>query len=200
MIALIDYGVGNLRSVEKALRSVSAEVRLTSDPSHVLAAEKVILPGVGAFGDGMAELKTRNLDRAIHQIVVDKKPLLGICLGMQLLLESSEEMGLHQGLGLLRGRVRRFEFTHLKVPHTGWNQLLPTRSDPLLAGIDSGAYAYFNHGYYCDAADEDALASTEYGIRYASVLAKGDIYGVQFHPEKSQQVGQTILRNFVENC
>jgi glutamine amidotransferase len=200
VIALIDYGVGNLRSVEKALRSVSAEVRLTSDPSHVLAAEKVILPGVGAFGDGMAELKARNLDRAIHQIVADKKPLLGICLGMQLLLESSEEMGLHEGLGLVRGLVHRFELKQLKVPHTGWNQLLPTRSDPLLAGLDSGAYAYFNHGFYCDAADEDVLAHTDYGIRYPSVLAKGNIYGVQFHPEKSQQVGQTILRNFVENC
>ena len=200
MIALIDYGVGNLRSVEKALRSVSAEVRLTSDPGLILAAEKVILPGVGAFGDGMAGLKARNLDRPVQQIVADKKPLLGICLGMQLLLESSEEMGFHGGLGLLPGRVRRFELTQLKVPHTGWNQIVPTRSDPLLAGLDTGAYAYFNHGYYCDAADEDTLAHTDYGIRYASVIAKGDIYGVQFHPEKSQQVGLLILRNFVENC
>lgn len=200
MIALIDYGVGNLRSVEKALRSVTAEVQLTSDATVILASEKVVLPGVGAFGDSMAGLEERGLVEPLGELVAGGKPLLGICVGMQLLLELSEEMGLHEGLGLLAGRVRRFESQDLKVPQTGWNQIHPTRPNPLLDGLEAGSYAYFNHSYYCDTVDEDTLAYTDYGIRYPSVVARNRLYGVQFHPEKSQRVGLAILRNFVEHC
>ena len=200
MIALVDYGVGNLRSVDKALKTVTDEVQLTSDPTVILASDKVVLPGVGAFGDGMTGLKERGLVETLLEIAASGKPLLGICLGMQLLLERSEEMGLHEGLGLLPGRVRRFESTDLKVPQTGWNQIHAIRENPLLNGLEIRAYAYFNHSFYCDAADEETLAHTDYGIRYASVVASDHLYGVQFHPEKSQRVGLTILRNFVELC
>lgn len=200
MIALVDYGIGNLRSVEKALRTVTEEVQLTSDPTVVLAADKVVLPGVGAFGDGMLGLKERGLVEPLREIVDAGKPLLAICVGMQLLFEWSNEMGVHEGLGLLPGRVQRFESKELKVPQTGWNQIHPTRSSPLLDGLESNAYAYFNHAYYCEATPEDTLAYTDYGGRYASVIASGHLYGVQFHPEKSQRVGLAILRNFAERC
>lgn len=200
MIALVDYGIGNLRSVEKALRAVTEEVQLTSDPKVVLIADKVVLPGVGAFGDGMLGLRERGLVGPLHEIVDGGKPLLAICVGMQLLFEWSNEGGKHEGLGLLPGRVQRFESEELKIPQTGWNQIHATRSNPLLDGLESGAYAYFNHAYYCEAAPEDTLAYTDYGGRYASVIASGHLYGVQFHPEKSQRVGLAILRNFVEHC
>ncbi len=198
MIALVDYDLGNLRSVEKALETIGADVRLTSDPEVILAAEKVVLPGVGAFGDGMVGLRRYGLIEVIPEVVRRGTPLLGICVGMQVLFEEGEEHGRHQGLGLLPGRVRRFETAGLKVPQTGWNQILPARETMLLDGLLPGDYAYFNHGYYCDAAPDDTLAQTEYGVRYASVVGRGRLYGVQFHPEKSQRVGMTILRNFVE--
>ena len=200
MIALVDYGIGNLRSVEKALRTVTEEVQLTSDPTVVLAADKVVLPGVGAFGDGMLGLEERGLVEPLREIVDAGKPLLAICVGMQLLFEWSNEMGVHEGLGLLPGRVQRFESKELKVPQTGWNQIHPTHSSPLLDGLESNAYAYFNHAYYCEATPEDTLAYTDYGGRYSSVIASGHLYGVQFHPEKSQRVGLAILRNFAERC
>jgi glutamine amidotransferase len=197
-VALIDYGIGNLRSVEKALQAVGAEVCLTSDPEMVLAAEKAVLPGVGAFGDGMAGLTVRGLVGAIQQSVQDGKPLLGICLGMQLLFEGSEELGEHAGLGLLPGKVMRFPENRLKIPHTGWNQLIFTPA-PLLNGLEPGCYAYFNHSYYCQPASAgDVLATTEYGLVYASVVGRGRLYGMQFHPEKSQAVGLQLLRNFVQ--
>jgi len=198
MIALVDYGVGNLRSVEKAFMTVGADAMLTSDPGAIRTADKVVLPGVGAFGDGMAGLRERGLVEPLLEFAAQQKPLLGICLGMELLFEESDELGTFEGLGLLRGKVRRFELEALKVPHTGWNQLQPTGADRLLEGLPPDAYAYFNHGYYCAAAKEDTLAYTEYGIRYGSVVGTGKLYGVQFHPEKSQQVGLTILRNFSE--
>jgi len=198
MIALVDYDLGNLRSVEKALETIGADVQLTSDPEVILAAEKVVLPGVGAFGDGMVGLRRYRLVEVIPEVVRRGTPLLGICVGMQVLFEEGEEHGRHQGLGLLPGRVRRFETAGLKVPQTGWNQILPARETMLLDGLLPGDYAYFNHGYYCDAAPDDTLAQTEYGVRYASVVGRGRLYGVQFHPEKSQRVGMTILRNFVE--
>jgi imidazole glycerol-phosphate synthase subunit HisH len=198
MIALVDYDLGNLRSVEKALAAVGADVQLTSDPDAILSADKVVLPGVGAFGDGMANLRRRGLAEVIQVVVARGTPLLGICVGMQVLFEESEEHGRHQGLGLLRGRVPRFEPSDLKVPQTGWNQILPSRETVLLQGIQPGDYAYFNHSYYCAAAADDTLAQTEYGVYYASVVGRGRLYGVQFHPEKSQRVGLAILRNFVE--
>lgn len=200
MIALVDYGSGNLRSVEKALTAVGAEVCLTSDPGVILGADKVLLPGVGAFGDAMSELAERGLTEVIKKTAARGIPLLGICVGMQLLFEESEEHGCHIGLGLLPGRVQRFEMTGLKIPHTGWNRILPTRDNLLIYGLPSGAYAYFNHSYFCEATTADTMAYTEYGSPFSSIVGRGCLYGVQFHPEKSQQVGLTILRNFVESC
>jgi len=199
MIALIDHGVGNLRSVEKALAAVGASVALTADPERLLAADKVVLPGVGAFADAMDGLRSRGLETVVRAITKRGTPFLGICVGMQMLFESSEEHGEHPGLGLLPGRVRRFEPGELKVPQTGWNQVRPQGDPDLLAGLGPGSYAYFNHSYYCDPQDPaDVLGWTTYGRRYASVVGRGRLYGVQFHPEKSQQVGLQILRNFVE--
>jgi glutamine amidotransferase len=199
VIALIDYGIGNLRSVQKALEAVGGEVCLTSQKDEILEAEKAVLPGVGAFGDGMQGLQQRGLLPAIESLVDRETPLLGICLGMQLLFETSLERGEHLGLGLLAGQVMAFESDRLKIPQTGWNQILPERESILLAGIPQGSYAYFNHGFYCQPADEEVIvASTQYGIRYSSIVARGRLYGVQFHPEKSQSVGLQILKNFVE--
>lgn len=201
MIALIDYGIGNLRSVAKALGAVDAEVHLTSCPADVLAADKVVLPGVGAFGDGMARLVQMGLDSAILALARRGTPILGICLGMQLLFEQSKEMGTHSGLGLLKGSVLRFSSSNLKIPQTGWNQVHLRQPSVLLQGLEDGSYAYFNHSYYCQPAEPACtVAQTEYGIRYTSVVGWENIYGVQFHPEKSQSVGLLILRNFVERC
>jgi imidazole glycerol-phosphate synthase subunit HisH len=198
VIALVDYGIGNLRSVQKALLAVGAEVSLTSDPQEVRRAEKIILPGVGAFGDGMLGLKAGGLVEVLEEAQSREKPLLGICLGMQLLFEASDEAPTQTGLGFLPGQVRRFSGGGLKVPHTGWNQLHPVGATPLLDGLEDGSYAYFNHGYYCEPRDpNDILALTDYGLRYASVVGQGRLFGVQFHPEKSQAVGLQILRNFV---
>lgn len=199
-IILIDAGTGNLRSVQKALEKVGARVERTEDPKIVLSAGCVILPGVGAFGDFMAGLRVKGLDDAVKVIARRGVPLLGICVGMQALFEVGKEMGEHRGLGLLPGRVVRFaESLSVKVPHTGWNQVEARRDDPLFRQIPKSAYAYFNHSYYCQADDpSDVSAETEYGIRYACAVQNGNIFGVQFHPEKSQQVGLQILRNFVE--
>ena len=199
MIALIDHGTGNLRSVEKALAAVGAQVCLTDNPDTILSAEKIVLPGVGAFADAMGGLRSRGLVEPLLTVAQRGTPLLGICVGMQMLFEVSEEHGEHAGLGLLPGRVRCFPETGLKIPHTGWNRLLIERETPLLNGLPPGSYAYFNHSYYCDPADpSDVLASTDYGLRYAAVVGRGTLFGVQFHPEKSQMVGLQILRNFVE--
>jgi glutamine amidotransferase len=199
MITMIDYGIGNLRSVQKALEHVGARVRLTDDPKGILAAEKLVLPGVGAFGAGMAALVQRELAEAIAQGAGRGIPLLGICLGMQLLFDESEERGLHKGLGLLPGRVVRFAGEGLKVPHMGWNQIEREWDHPLLQGVKSGAHTYFVHSYYCrPARAEDVIAHTEYGERFAAIAGRTNVVGIQFHPEKSQQVGLRILRNFVE--
>jgi glutamine amidotransferase len=204
MIAILDYNIGNVRSVQKAVEraiadaSSSQTVRLTADPSAILGADGVIFPGVGAFGACMTNLQAARLSPVVRATVAEGIPLLGICVGMQMLFEFSEEMGEWRGLGLLPGRVRRFE-GDLRVPQIGWNQLHPTRSDPLLAGIADGAYAYFVHSYYCAAADPaDVLATTAYGLSYPSVIQHGRIWGIQCHPEKSQQVGLRILQNFVD--
>ncbi|MFQ5615281.1 MAG: imidazole glycerol phosphate synthase subunit HisH [Anaerolineales bacterium] len=199
-IALIDYGIGNLRSVYKALSAVGTDVNLTSDPDRILAADKVVLPGVGAFGDGMAGLRARGLDEIVKTLVARETPLLGICVGMQVLFEASHELGYYKGLGFLPGEVYPFESETLKIPQTGWNQIIPERDHPLLRGLPPQSYAYFNHSFYCAAAPADVLACTNYGVRYASVVGRGRLYGAQFHPEKSQHVGLRILRNFVETC
>jgi len=196
MIAIVDYGVGNLRSVQKALERVHATAIVTDDGAALDAAAGVVLPGVGAFGDAMANLKARRLVVPVLRQVEEGKPLLGICLGMQLLFEQSEEMGQHAGLGVLPGRVVRFPETDLKVPHVGWNQLLAPRS-ALLDGIPHGAYAYFVHSYVVvPRQPADVLATTEYGLEFASVVGRGRIWGAQFHPEKSQEVGLCLLKNF----
>ena len=199
-VILIDAGTGNLRSVQKALESVGAAVLRTEDPGDVLTGKRVILPGVGAFRDFMLGLRRRDLDRAVTELVGRGIPLLGICVGMQALFEIGEEMGDHEGLGLLQGTVVRFdESLSLKIPHTGWNQLEIRKDASLFKGIDPGAYVYFNHSYYCQAGDPtDVIAETEYGIRYASAVRRENMYGVQFHPEKSQTVGLQILKNFLE--
>jgi len=199
-IILIDAGTGNLRSVQKALEAAGAAVTRSDDPLKVLTAEKVVLPGVGAFGDFMQGLRARNLEGAVKEIAARGVPLLGICVGMQALFESGEEMGTHAGLSLLRGRVLRFEDSlGVKIPHTGWNQLCPKSAAPLFHQVEEDAYVYFNHSYYCHAEDSsDITATVEYGFAYACAVQRKNIYGVQFHPEKSQAVGLQILKNFVE--
>lgn len=200
MIAVIDYGASNLRSVMHALAHLNADAHVAQSPAQLADARAIILPGVGAFGAGMERLRAAGFEEPLQRRVAEGAPLLGICLGMQFLFQVSEEMGTHTGLGLLPGRVVRFpEGNGLKVPHMGWNQLHPARQSPLLEGVPEGGYAYFVHSYYVAPADEgDVLARTDYGLRFTSVVARGHVYGVQFHPEKSQVVGLRILRNFVE--
>lgn len=200
MIAIVDYGAGNLRSVQNTLKHVGAETKTVSKPSELDGADKIVLPGVGAFGAGMAALRESGFVEPIIQAGKAGVPLLGICLGMQYLFETSEEMGTHQGLGLLPGQVVKFPPNGPLVPHIGWNQLHIRQQSPLLRGVNEGDYAYFVHSYYVEAADpNDILASTDYGLNYASVVGRGNIFGIQCHPEKSQHVGQRILRNFVED-
>jgi glutamine amidotransferase len=195
-IVVVDYGIGNLRSVEKALERVGVAALVSADPATLESAPGIILPGVGAFGDGMALLRERGLAPALQAAASAGKPILGICLGMQLLFEESEEMGRFAGLGLLPGRVRRFP-PSLKVPHIGWNQVHATRPSPLLAGVPQDSYAYFVHSYYVEPAQEGAVAATtDYGGPFASVVGQGCLFGLQFHPEKSQEVGLRMLRNF----
>lgn len=199
MIAIVDYGMGNLRSVQKAIERVGGQAVITAEAEVLKAAWGVILPGVGAFGDAMQNLHERHLVEPLRRESAAGKPLLGICLGMQLLFDESEEMGHHQGLGLLPGRVVRFASAHLRVPHVGWNQLHIRRQSPLLARVPDGSYAYFVHSYYVLPADEAiVLATTDYGLEFASVVGRDNLFATQFHPEKSQEVGLRILRNFVE--
>ena len=197
-IALIDHGVGNLRSVEKALTAVGAKVYLTRDPDVIISADKIVLPGVGAFGDCMHGLRESGTLELVRSLAVEK-PFLGICVGMQMLFETSDELGSHRGLGLLSGFVTRFKDSDIRIPHTGWNQLEITFDHPLLEGISTGSYAYFNHSYFCTPTDlNDVLSYTEYGDRFCSVIVRKRLYGIQCHPEKSQDIGLKILRNFVE--
>lgn len=199
-VILVDAGTGNLRSVQKALESLEAKVLRTDDPSKVLTGKKVVLPGVGAFGEFMSGLRARGLEDAIREIAQRNIPLLGICVGMQALFEVGEEMGDHAGLGLLRGKVRRFdESLPVKIPHTGWNQIEVQKKDPLFCDIHSGAYVYFNHSYYCQPENPlDITARTTHGVTVACAVQRQNIFGVQFHPEKSQAVGLQILKNFLE--
>lgn len=197
-VTMVDYGIGNVRSVQKALEHVGADVVLTADPEAIRTARRLILPGVGAFGAGMAALRERGLVAPIQEAAEQGVALLGICLGMQLLFEESEELGKHRGLALLPGWVVRFPVNELKIPHVGWNQIEHDGEHPLLAGVPSGAYAYFVHSFYCAATDpEDVIATTEYGLSFPAIAGRGNVAGIQFHPEKSQQVGLRILRNFV---
>jgi glutamine amidotransferase len=199
-VILIDAGTGNLRSVQKALESLGAMVERTDDPQRVLSGKHVILPGVGAFGDFMSGLRTRGLDSVVKQVAARGVPLLGICVGMQAFFEMGEELGQHKGLGLLAGHVTRFtESLSVKIPHTGWNQVEARKDALLFSEVTAGSYVYFNHSYYCQPQESsDILATTEYGQTYACAVQRGNIFGVQFHPEKSQTVGLRILKNFLE--
>lgn len=195
-VAIIDYGVGNLRSVEKAFAATGCEAVVSGDEKELRAAERLVLPGVGAFGACMKALSERGFDQLVRQRVAEGAPLLGVCVGMQLLFEESEEFGATRGLGLLQGRVRRFG-DELVVPHVGWNRVHRFNKHGLLADIVDESFFYFVHSYYCEPNDQSVVAGeTEYGVRYASVVAKENICGVQFHPEKSQDAGLRLLKNF----
>jgi glutamine amidotransferase len=199
-VILIDAGTGNLRSVQKALESAGANVRRTDDPQKVLSGDRVVLPGVGAFADFMSGLRATGIEDAVKEIAGRGTPLLGICVGMQAFFEVGEEMGDHEGLGLLKGTVLRFDDSlSIKIPHTGWNQVEQRKDALLFKEVNEGSYVYFNHSYYCQADDSsDVIAETDYGIRYACAVRRENVFGVQFHPEKSQQVGLQILKNFLE--
>lgn len=195
-VAIIDYGVGNLRSVEKAFAATGCEASISSDESFLRSAERLVLPGVGAFAACMKALQETGFDRLVRERATAGTPLLGVCVGMQLLFEESEEFGSTRGLGLLKGRVRRFD-GDLVVPQVGWNRIYQKRPHALFEGIENGSFCYFVHSFYCEPQDDAVVAGeTEYGPRYASVVAQGNVCGVQFHPEKSQDVGLRMLRNF----
>jgi glutamine amidotransferase len=200
MIAVVDYGMGNLRSVEKALVRVGHGARVTRDRAVIEAADGVVLPGVGAFRACMGNLERFGLVPVIKQVIERGTPFLGICLGMQVLFSESEEFGPVAGLGVFPGRVVRFreaDVGDLRVPHMGWNRLVLRRPPAILAGIDDGAYVYFVHSYYVECADASVVATeTPYGVRFASSVARGNLFGCQWHPEKSQAVGLQVFANF----
>ena len=196
MIAVVDYGMGNLRSVQKALERVGADAQVIKSPQGLEGARGIVLPGVGAFGQAMENLRAEGWVEPLKQKCADGIPFIGICLGMQLLFETSEEMGQFDGLGIVPGKVKRFP-DGLKVPQMGWNQIHVRRPSPLLDDVADSSYAFFVHSYYCVPSDpEIILATTDYGIEFASVIGRGNIHGAQFHPEKSQTVGLKILENF----
>jgi glutamine amidotransferase len=195
-IAIIDYGVGNLRSVEKAFAAVGVDAVVTGDKDALRTADRLVLPGVGAFGTCMSEFKRHGFMELVVNRVEHGTPLLGVCVGMQMLFEESEEFGRTKGLGLLKGRVKRFD-DKLVVPHVGWNQVRETSTSALLNDVSDHSFFYFVHSYYCEPVDKDAIVGeTEYGVRFASVVARKNIFGVQFHPEKSQTTGLQLLKNF----
>ncbi len=204
MIAIVDYGLGNLGSALKAFRHVGAEAVLTGDPAVLRAADGLVLPGDGAFGAAMAEIRGRGLEELLREAVARATPLLGICVGMQVLFEQSEEHGPHRGLGLLPGSVRRLDVDRrippLPVPHMGWNVLRRRRAHPLLDGVPDGAHVYFVHSYACRATSDHVVAETDYGGAVAAVVARGRVMGVQFHPEKSQAVGLRMVASFAALC
>ncbi|MGE5403809.1 MAG: imidazole glycerol phosphate synthase subunit HisH [Candidatus Saccharibacteria bacterium] len=197
MIKIIDYGMGNLRSVQKGCEKAGLQAEITSDPDEVLKGNGVILPGVGAFGDAISQLKQTGLDKAVYETVRMGKPLLGICLGLQLFFSESEEDGIYEGLNLIKGRVVRFP-PGRKVPHMGWNQLEIQGQPPLFKGIPDRSYFYFVHSYYCDPTEPVTIGLCDYGVKFTCAVQKGNIVGTQFHPEKSSALGLAILKNFGE--
>jgi glutamine amidotransferase len=198
MITIVDYGMGNLRSVQKAFEKLGFEANVTADSNAVSRAEKLVLPGVGAFADAMVGLRERQLIQPIREFIESGRPFLGICLGLQLLFEVSYEDGEHEGLGILRGEVLRFSVNAgLKVPHMGWNQLRMCRPAAIVDGIADGSFVYFVHSYYVAPADVAiTTAETDYPEPFTSIVSRDNLFATQFHPEKSQQVGLRLLRNF----
>ena len=199
MIAIIDYGAGNLSSVKKALDFLGAENEITQDPERILSASHVILPGVGSFGDAMASMRERGLVDVVKQ-AAEKKPFLGICLGLQLLFEKSDESPEAEGLGILKGEIKAIpRLDGLKVPHMGWNSVKLVQHDGIFADIDDESYFYFVHSYYLDGADSKAVAgTTQYGVEIQCAVQSGNLCAVQFHPEKSSSAGLKLLKNFIE--
>lgn len=205
MITIIDYQMGNLRSVQKAFETVGAEAKITSDPHAIAQAEKLVLPGVGGFGEAIEELRNRDLEAPIRDFVASGRPLLGICLGLQLLFETGYEGGTHRGLGILQGDVVRFEGPAyggsggLKVPHMGWNQVTKRADVPLLEGLADGTHFYFVHSYYVRPSDPAIVALTcDYGGEFCAMIARDNVFATQFHPEKSQQAGLNLLQRFAQ--
>ncbi|MDA0835149.1 MAG: imidazole glycerol phosphate synthase subunit HisH [Planctomycetota bacterium] len=199
MITIVDYGMGNLRSVQKACEFVGTDAHITSDPAEIVSATKLILPGVGAFRDAIHELTRLDLVQPVKDYIASDKPFLGICLGLQLLFDVSYEEGEWQGLGVIPGKVVRFpEFADLKVPHMGWNTLNVPGPVKLLENVPETASFYFVHSYYVVPDDESVIAAqTEYGVTFTSMIARGNMYATQFHPEKSQKHGLQLIKNFV---
>ena len=198
MIAIVDYGAGNLRSVQKGFERVGVPAVITRDPDDVGRAERVVLPGVGAFGDAMANLKKRELIDPIDKAISDGRPFLGICVGLQVMFSESDEMGRHRGMDILPGKVTRFPEGE-RIPQIGWNQIELKRSCPILQGVPDGSFFYFVHSYYCTPSDPDqSVATTDYGLSYTSIAGRDKAFGIQFHPEKSQDLGLLILKNFAE--
>jgi len=197
-VAIVDYGMGNIRSVINALREIGADGELLSDPRKVARRNKIILPGVGAFGEAMRNLRANGLDRALYDARDAGAKILGICLGMQLMFSDSEENGAHQGLDWIRGSVKRFpDSAGLRVPHMGWNELRFTHDSVLTKGVGETPDVYFLHSFHCVCAeDADVLATSEYGVSFTAMIERGPLYGIQFHPEKSQEPGLAMLRNF----
>lgn len=207
MIAIIDYGMGNLRSVQKAFEAVGHQTVVTREARAIGDASHVVLPGVGAFGDCMANLDRYGLIEPVRKAVQSGKPFLGICLGLQLLFTESEEFGRHQGLNVIQGKVKRFPpglgaigaGAHLKVPHMGWNEVRVTQAAPPLKGIEAGAHLYFVHSYYVEPQDGGVVSTmTDYGMPFVSSIWRDNVFACQFHPEKSQAVGLRMIRNFAE--
>lgn len=198
-IVIIDYGIGNLNSVKNALTFLGYESIITHDQNLIKDSSVIILPGVGAFGKAMENLKKTGLDQALTDaVLVNKKPFLGICLGMQLIAESSEEKGQHAGLGWIPGHIKHLPETRLRLPHIGWNPLIYSKTAPLYRNLPDNPSVYFVHSYYYDGDERYIDAYADYGLRFAASIAKDNIHGVQFHPEKSHHTGLTILKNFME--
>ncbi|MBP3599532.1 MAG: imidazole glycerol phosphate synthase subunit HisH [Clostridia bacterium] len=201
MIAIIDYGVGNLFSLVSSFKAIGVDTVITGDIETIKKADKLILPGVGAFGDAIKKLRETSLDKVLIEQAKNGKPVMGICLGMQMLFEKSYEYGEHEGLGLLKGEVVPMENRlpeNLKIPHIGWNALIFKKENPLFKYINNGDCVYFVHSYYAEGCDDSLLATAEYGKELTAAVAKGNIYGCQFHPEKSGNVGLNILKAFCE--
>lgn len=200
MIVIIDYGAGNLRSVEKALSHLGFSSVITKDKAEIRSAYGIILPGVGSFDAGMSEIRKANLESVLLEEIAVRKPFLGICLGLQLLFSSSEE-GSQQGLNALKGTCRKFPSSALAVPQMGWNRLIIKHPSKILEGVSTGAMMYFAHSFYCKPEDDAIVsAETDYGINFASVVSKDNIFGTQFHPEKSGDEGLKVLKNFANLC